>query len=204
MISMTSWTGKNSNNWFNSGNWTKGIPSTNLHAHIPSDPEGECFPCILDKLSIDFTLKNDGKIENKGFIVLKENGIIQNEGEIENHAIGTFVNSGNIFNAGEIINSGTMDNNKIFTNSGSMHNEGLMENENTFVNLGNLINTGMVDNFSLITNSGTLENYNIIENKGEGKIENKGFIPEELINDTSVMKYTATSVEEFVKQNINT
>jgi len=202
MISMTSWTGKNNTNWFDSGNWTEGVPSANLHAHIPSNPESERFPNVLDKLSIDFTIKNDGKIENEGFIVLKENGILQNEGEIENHATGTFVNSGNIFNAGEIINSGTFDNNKIFTNSGSLHNEGLIENENIFVNLGNLINTGMIDNFSLISNSGTLENYNIIENKGEGKIENKGFIPEELINDFSAMKYTAASVEEFVKQHI--
>ncbi len=204
MISMTSWTGNIGKNWFDSENWSEGIPSTNLHAHIPSNPESGNFPSILNKLSIDFTVKNDGKIENEGFIVVKENGILQNEGEIENQATGTFVNSGNIINTGEFINSGTMDNNKVFTNSGSLHNEGLFENENMFVNLGTFMNTGIVDNFSLITNAGTLENYNIIENRRDGKIENKGFIPEELINDFSPMKYSASSVEDFSQQNINT
>lgn len=202
MNSMTSWTGKISNNWFDPQNWTKGVPSTNLHAYVPSKPEGAHFPFILEKLIIDFTIKNDGKIENEGLIALKENGILQNVGCIENHATGTLVNSGNFINTGEILNAGTLDNNKIFTNGGTLHNEGLFENENTFVNLGNLLNTGIVDNVSLITNSGTLENYNIIENKGEGKIENKGFIPEELINDFTPMKYTLSIVEDFSQHDI--
>jgi hypothetical protein len=204
MTSMTSWTGKKGTNWFEKKNWSKGIPSANLHAHIPANPEGENFPIIKRKLSVDFTLKNDGKFENEGLIEIKENGLFQNEGSFENFATGTFTNSGNSINSGEIINSGTIDNSRIFTNSGSLHNEGLIENQNTVVNLGDCLNTGRIDNFSLISNSGTLENYNIIENKGDGKIENKGFIPEELINDFSAMEYTASSIEALSQQNINT
>ena len=203
MNSMTSWTGKNGKKWSDPENWTKGVPSKNLHAYIPAAPEGDCFPLVVNKLRIDFTVKNDGSIENEGFIVVKENGILQNDGTIENHATGTFVNSGNTFSAGEFINSGTLDNHKIFTNSGTLHNDGLIENENTFVNLGECLNTGIIDNFSLIANSGIIENFNIVENKKEGKIEDKGFIPEELINDFSADKYAPFSVKDFIQQNIN-
>jgi hypothetical protein len=203
MNSMTSWTGKNGKNWFDPENWTHGVPSKNVHAYIPVNPAGKHFPLITDKLCIDFTLKNDGKIENEGLMVIKENGIFQNDGFIENLETGTFVNSGNIINTGEIINSGTFENNKIFTNGGILHNEGLIENENTIVNLGNWLNTGMIENFSLIANSGTFENFNILENKNDGKIEDKGFIPEELINDFSSEKYAPFSLEDFKKQNIS-
>ncbi len=203
MNSMTSWTGKNGKNWFDPENWSEGVPSKELHAYIPVNPSGKYFPLISDKLSIDFTLKNDGKIEIEGFFVVKENGILQNDGFIENLETGTLVNSGNIMNTGEIINSGTFDNHKIFTNSGTLHNDGLIENENTFVNLGNWLNTGTIDNFSMIANSGTFENFNIIENKREGKIEDKGFIPEELINDFSSENYAPFSIKDFKRQDIS-
>ena len=200
---MTSWTGKNGKNWFDPKNWTHGVPSIDLHAHIPVNPKGKHFPLISDKLCINFTLKNDGEIENEGFMVVKDNGLFQNDGTFQNQDIGTFVNSGNVFNRGEIINSGTLDNNKIFTNSGTLHNEGLIQNEHTFINLGNWLNTGMIDNFSLITNSGTFENFNIFENKNDGKIEDKGFIMEELIKDFSSDNYVPFSTKDFKKQNIS-
>jgi len=202
MNSMTNWTGKSGKNWFDPLNWSHGVPSKDLHAYIPVNPEGECFPLVSDKLCVDFTLKNDGKIEIEGLMVIKESGIFQNDGFIENLETGTFVNSGNIINIGEFINSGTLDNNKIFTNSGTFHNEGLIENENTIVNLGTWLNTGMIDNFSLIANSGTFENFNILENKRDGKIEDKGFILEELINDFSSKEYSPLVLKDFVKLNI--
>ncbi len=200
MINTTTWNGKKSTQWFDPENWTHGIPSTNLHAYIPSETESGRFPSVAEKLCIDFTLKNDGKFANEGLIVLKENGIFQNAGIFENHEIATLVNSGNMTNTGELINSGTLDNHKIFTNHGKLHNEGLFENENTVVNPGSWMNTGTIDNFGLISNAGgTLENYNIIENKDQGKIENKGFIPEDLINDFSPIKYTP-SIDEIIFQ----
>ena len=91
MNNMTSWTGNNGNNWFDPGNWTMGLPSTNLHGYIPENPKGDCFPVVFDKLCIDFTLKNDGKIENEGLIAIKENGILQNNGILENQETAAIV-----------------------------------------------------------------------------------------------------------------
>ena len=68
------------------------------------------------------------------------------------------------------------------------------------MNIGSWLNNGMIENFNLIANSGTFENFNIIEHKKEGKIEDKGFLPEGLINDFSSENYTPFSIKDFSQQ----
>lgn len=183
MLNQTTWLGKASSSWLDVSNWSKGIPSIGVHAYIPDNSTTLFHPIISSNLKMNFTLKNDGRVEIDAELYIQKNGIFQNYGLTKVSDIGTLNNEGNVINFGEWVNEGTCDNKRIFTNHYRMFNEGLFDNENTFVNIGTFVNTGVIDNHRSINNSGKLENFNILENHGFAEVSNKGFFPEEFIEE---------------------
>lgn len=183
MLNQTIWNGKVSQNWTEIANWTNGVPTFGIHAHIPNLGTDSRYPVISNNLKINFTLKNDGILHIEAELLIQQNGILQNYGRIKNSDIALVTNEGNVINFGEWINQGACENKRIFTNNHRLFNEGLIENNNTFVNLGSLVNTGVIDNYKAINNAGRLENFNIIENHGKAEIIDEAFFPKGFTNE---------------------
>lgn len=200
MSMLTTWTGISDHHWQEPLNWTNGIPSAGLHAHIPAQPEGGKMPEIRTAVAIDFTLKNDGEIYCSSSFCIEANGILQNIGQLHIQPTGTLQNKGTIMNEGRLINEGTLDNARIISNRGMINNEGLLDNENVLINFSTLLNTGVIDNHYLITNTGNLENFNIIEHYGEGKVDNEGLFPEEMPEEPNTTKAPFSLLNEQLQE----
>ena len=183
MLNQTIWTGKISAAWTEHANWTNGIPSFGIHAHIPKKNDVPHSPLISKNLKINFTLKNDGEIHIAAELFIQQIGILQNYGIVKNAKNGTVVNEGNIMNFGEWVNIGTCENKRIFTNNHRFFNEGILDNKNTFINLGSLVNTGEVNNSKTINNSGRWENFNIVNSHPNAQITEEEFFPENFTSD---------------------
>jgi hypothetical protein len=183
MLNQTTWTGKVSSSWTEITNWTNGIPSFGIHAHIPKKSELARYPLISKNLKINFTLKNDGEIHIAAELFIQQIGILQNYGIVKNCKNGTVVNEGNIMNFSEWINIGHCKNKRIFTNNHRFFNEGTLDNNNTFINLGSLVNTGEINNSKTINNSGRWENFNIVNSHPDAQITEEEFFPENFTAD---------------------
>ncbi|MFK7755859.1 MAG: hypothetical protein AB8B53_02880 [Flavobacteriales bacterium] len=90
LFSQTTFTGANSTDWSDPGNWDNGLPNVGNDATIPIG-----LTASLDvDLSFNFNLTNNGTFENSMFLL--NNSIIENLGTIDN--TGTIINDGIIYN----------------------------------------------------------------------------------------------------------
>lgn len=158
--SQTSWLGTESQDWENPSNWSNDIPKSNNHAYIPSSSKFTHNPVISHSLTIDFTLKIEGLLYNKGTITIIVKGLIQNDGVIKIDSGGGLINNGKIHNSGTIHNRGLIDNNKVFSNNGNIENEGIIKNAFSIVNLKTFFNAGYNDSDTESVENQQIENFN--------------------------------------------
>ena len=120
MSNWTTWTGNKNFDWNQEENWSQGIPGKGRHAIIPAAPTGGDYPRITGQITIEFTLKNNGIIDNEGSMLIKQEGIIQNDGQFINREGATISNRGIVMNNGRFINEGTLHNSRIFTQNSKL------------------------------------------------------------------------------------
>ena len=146
--------------------------------------------------TINSTVENNGKAENKGEIT----------GDVYNTNGGEMVNDGEM--TGDITNGGAFDNNGTLSgevsNSGKLTNDGNITGDNNISNSGNMINNGTIDTTGIITNhpdavldnaegatiSSDIDNHGTFNNDGtasgdivnSGKVNNTGDISGDIVN----------------------
>ncbi|GAB3936681.1 putative Ig domain-containing protein [Larkinella terrae] len=143
-ITQTTWTGSASSNWATAGNWSDGVPTTTLHAIIPS-------------------VSRSPQIENGTAAVAKSV-------EVQSGASLTIVSGGSLTindfkefsqtTAGALLNDGTVQNNGqlIIGNTGYSGLNGLT-NRGTFTNnTGGTVQIDRTTNYALYNSSGTFTN----------------------------------------------
>ena len=144
-LSQTNWTGTRDRNWLHAENWSNGLPTSQNHAYIPLSPTGGQFPMITEDCLIDFTIKNDGVITNKGNISITAKGLLQNYGIFENVTRGHILNCGNMVNCGTMVNTGNIENKHVMANGNVIENSGTITNEQQIVDLKKLYQSGFKD-----------------------------------------------------------
>ena len=80
-FSQTTFTGANSTDWADAGNWDDGLPAAGNDATIPTGLTDDVTPSLI----VDFNLENFGVITNHGTI--DNYGTITNSGTITNDGI---------------------------------------------------------------------------------------------------------------------
>lgn len=94
---LTTWTGTIDADWTNDGNWTNGIPATNVDVKIP---ETENQPEINTTVIL-----NNLSIENKAILTIANSGALTVEEDLTNE--GSLIINSSIANSGSIIVEGT-------------------------------------------------------------------------------------------------
>ena len=158
-FSQTTFTGANSTDWADAGNWDNGLPAPGNDATIPNGLTVSIGSQVVD---FDFDVNNFGTIEHTNM-----SGFITNYGTIENY--GT-INIGWYFSN---INGSTINNN----NGGTINiTEVLGQYNETELQVfaGATINNyigGTIDNSGTIWTNGTIYNHSSINNFG--KVQNQ-------------------------------
>ena len=148
VFSQTTFTGAISNDWGEAGNWENGLPAAGNDATIPDGLTVNTGGF----LTINFTIYNDGTINNFGTINNNSDGIIDNFGTIYNDGIINITNDGIIDNNGIIYNFVIIENYGIIENYWTIENYGTIRNNSG----GTIGNTGFIDNnFGTINQCGT-------------------------------------------------
>jgi hypothetical protein len=169
-FSQTTFTGSNSTNWADTGNWDNGLPAAGNDATIPAGLTAENFN---GPFNVYWSIHNNGTINNNGVIRIY-GGIITNHGIINNYS--SLYNYSSFQGFGHIINSGTINNHSAINNQSTIDNFGAIILIHTGFNTGLIDNNsgGTIDNFGTIDNSlgapllntGTIDNLGIIDNFG--------------------------------------
>jgi hypothetical protein len=179
LFSQTTFTGSNSDDWADAGNWDNGLPAAGNDATIPVG----LIVVNFGYLFVDFTIDNYGSIYNDG--VIDNYGTIYNDGTISNYGYIGIANNGAIINDiygtitnnvdGEIYNNGGtitiswfITNDGLISNDGTINNDGTIFNNETIANFGAIANFGTIDNKpgGVIINEGSIDNYSTIDNFG--------------------------------------
>ena len=190
----TLWLGTESSDWFETQNWSNGIPMSGNNAAIPTSPSGDFLPTINQEITIDFTIENAniltffGDVINNSTIINYEDGSILNYGELTNQLVidndGELYSAGNIVNNGEFDNSGTLQfdfgDEFINTTDGRFYNYGPVKLIDThfsnmgvlYINGGEFETSGEFENFGIIQNNGILKNLECGIFKNIGDINN--------------------------------
>jgi hypothetical protein len=92
-ITLTTWTGTISTDWFTTGNWTQGVPTATIDATIPSAPSGGRFPALSAGTASarNLTLNNGATLNQSG-------GTLAIAANLTNN--GTFLPTGGTVNLG--------------------------------------------------------------------------------------------------------
>jgi hypothetical protein len=167
VFSQTTFTGANSTDWADPGNWDNGLPTNENDATIPTGFIVELDDA--DPLWADFNINNNGTLNILGTIMialtLNNFGVLNNHGFVELALI-----------SGEFNNYGVMTNNNgsgiwiisDFHNFGAMDNFGIID----VSNYGYFVNEepGIIFNYGLIRRNvalgGTIGNVGIVANCG--------------------------------------
>lgn len=127
LLPTTVWTGMNSTDWFDSTNWTAGLPNVDTTATIPTSVLSLRFPVLTD----DFTIEEEQIIYVGGQLTFDGNLLtnlgalhIWEEGQLINNGI--FNNEKNVYVQGELLNRGVLKNMDWISFSGTIINEGNM------------------------------------------------------------------------------
>jgi PKD repeat protein/predicted esterase len=87
-VTVTTWTGTNSSDWFDSGNWDNGLPDTTTNAIIPASPSSGNFPNV-DNTADTARVRN---LANEGVLTMSNDNLLQINGDLHNN--GTFTDNG--------------------------------------------------------------------------------------------------------------
>ncbi len=144
-VTMTTWTGNVSQDWFMAGNWTAGVPTSTIDALIPTGRP--LYPVIGSGAAATRNLTNNGSI-TQGAGTITVSGSLFNSGSIV-RAAGTIAVTGNFTSTGSLIQSagdvtigGSLTNNSSGT---------ISQAAGTIAVTGNLTNNG-----SFATGAGTV------------------------------------------------
>ena len=172
----TTFTGANSNEFNDPGNWDNGLPNDNNAGIIPSGLVVVNNGVLDNDFNYFSSIAIYGTFVNNGSILpstgdLYNHGAVVNKGHLTcfNHNYGSFINYSEAyveaenfdFNSGFILNQGVMS-----IGFGEDGNQGIIENQGTFYiggqNSGEIYNSGLLvisdwlDNLGLLVNDGTI------------------------------------------------
>ena len=172
----TTFTGANSNEFNDPGNWDNGLPNDNNAGIIPSGLVVVNNGVLDNDFNYFSSIAIYGTFVNNGSILpstgdLYNHGAVVNKGHLTcfNHNYGSLINYSEAyveaenfdFNSGFILNQGVMS-----IGFGEDGNQGIIENQGTFYiggqNSGEIYNSGLLvisdwlDNLGLLVNDGTI------------------------------------------------